>query len=389
LIRYSKWVLNLQFTVYKTCFLQFPNPKIVPKSVLLILFFLSSPPLLAQQAFKGMEGLFTEPKHYIINHTDEPPVIDGNINELEWQKTAWTDEFVDIEGSSKPVPIYPTRVKMLWDDSCLYIAAKITDPNVWATLRNHDDIIFRDNDFEVFIAPYNSTQPYFEIEVNAINTIFDLLLTKPYRNGGDPIISWDVKGLRSATKIQGTLNDPSDADSGWTVEMAIPFKSIIAGNMTMPPTPGALWRINFSRVEWDTKIVDGKYIKLTDAAGKPLPEHNWVWSPQGVINMHYPERWGYLEFSGKLSDSISFTFPSKEKQKQYLWLIYYKQHLWHEKHYSYASSLADLGIDSKVTIDGILNTLNLEATTSQFTASIVDAGKKTAFSIDQEGVVKP
>ena len=77
--------------------------------------------------------------------------------------------------------------------------------------------------------PSNTTQPYYEIEVNALNTIFDLLLNKPYRNEGKPIISWDVKGLRSAVKIQGALNDASDKDEGWTVEMAIPFKSISLG----------------------------------------------------------------------------------------------------------------------------------------------------------------
>jgi len=30
--------------------------------------------------------------------------------------------------------------------------------------------------------------------------------------------------------------------------------------------------------------------------GKPIPEFNWVWSPIGVINMHVPNRWGYLYF---------------------------------------------------------------------------------------------
>jgi hypothetical protein len=29
-----------------------------------------------------------------------------------------------------------------------------------------------------------------------------------------------------------------------------------------------------------------------------LAEDNWVWSPQGLINMHVPERWGWVEFAG-------------------------------------------------------------------------------------------
>ena len=110
---------------------------------------------------------------------------------------------MDIEGSLKPNPPLQTKVKMLWDDSCLYIAAQINDPGVWATLTHHDDIIFRDNDFEVFINPNNTTHQYFELEFNALNTVFDLFLNKPYRNGGNAMINWNAEGLRSAVKIAG------------------------------------------------------------------------------------------------------------------------------------------------------------------------------------------
>lgn len=85
----------------------------------------------------------------------------------------------------------------------------------------------------------------------------------------------------------------------WTVEMAIPFAALQNNNAPPYPAKNALWRINFSRVQWDTEIVEGKYRKkISPATGRPFPEHNWIWSPQGAINMHYPERWGYLRFAG-------------------------------------------------------------------------------------------
>jgi hypothetical protein len=341
----------------------------------------------AQSEFKGLEHLFTQPESYVVYHTDHPPVIDGNINELVWQQAAWTNEFADIEGAAMPKPAFPTKVKMLWDDSCLYIAAQITEPQVWATLKSHDDIIFHDNDFEIFIDPANTTQPYFEIEANAYNTIFDLLLNKPYRDGGNPLIGWDLKSLRSAVKIQGTLNDPSDIDEGWTLEMAIPFKSISTGNRVFAPREGALWRINFSRVEWDTKVVNGKYIKLKDTSGKPLPEHNWVWSPQGVVNMHYPERWGYLQFSRQAAGSVTFNLPYPEQQKKYLWLIYYRQKQWYKMHHNYATTLQELGINDHISINKKDNTLKLEATNHQFMALITDSENKVTWAINQDGFV--
>ena len=50
--------------------------------------------------------------------------------------------------------------------------------------------------------------------------------------------------------------------------------------------------MNFSRVEWQPRIVAGRYEKVPNTR-----EDNWVWSPQGVIDMHLPDRWGYVEFS--------------------------------------------------------------------------------------------
>jgi len=341
----------------------------------------------AQQEFKPFGNLFTNPQSYVVTHTNTPPVIDGDVNDAVWQQVPWTDDFRDIEGDLKPNPPLRTKVKMLWDDSCLYIAAQIYDPAVWATLKHHDDIIYHDNDFEVFIDPNKTGHQYFEIECNALNTIFDLFLNKPYRNNGNAMIGWNAEGLKSAVKIQGTLNDPSDTDQGWTLEMVVPFKSISLGDNVQIPHDGTLWRINFSRVEWDTRVVDGKYIKLKDSTGRNLPEHNWVWSPQGVINMHFPERWGYLQFSKGNTNNTVFTLPYSEQQKRYLWLLYYHQKQWQQEHGTYATSIKKFGLKSKMNIGDKINTLQMEATAHQFVAFITDKTDNITWSINQEGLI--
>jgi hypothetical protein len=341
-----------------------------------------------QSPFKTFANLFTIPKSYVVSYVKRTPVIDGDISDAVWQQAQWTDDFVDIEGDIKPKPPLQTNVKMLWDDSCLYIAAQIHDPNVWATLKQHDDIVFRDNDFEVFINPNNSTHQYFEIEYNALNTVFDLFLNKPYRNGGVAMINWNAEGLRSAVKIQGTLNDPLDTDKGWTLEMAIPFRAISLGNNIQVPGDGTLWRINFSRVEWDAKRLNGKYVKLKDNAGHNLPEHNWVWSPQGVVDMHWPERWGYLQFSKGNINNTSFTLPYFEQQKRYLWLIYYLEHRWHDEHHAYVSSLKKFSLKNNVMINKNSNTLQVEATRYQFMALITDKKNKITWTINEEGLIR-
>nr|WP_315258938.1 carbohydrate-binding family 9-like protein [uncultured Duganella sp.] len=213
-----------------------------------------------------------------------PIHIDGKLDDAAWRNAPWTADFVDIEGDSKPRPKYRTRVKMLWDDQYLYIAAEMEEPDVKATLTQRDSVIFKDNDFEVFIKPLPDTDSYYEFEINALNTGWDLFLPKPYNQDGQPDNSWDIQGLKTAIAVQGTLNNPKDKDRGWSVEIAYPLSAFASRQAVPQPRDGTTWRINFSRVEWTT--------------GKPK-EDNWVWSPQGVIDMHVPERWGFLQFLGR------------------------------------------------------------------------------------------
>jgi hypothetical protein len=254
--------------------------------------------------------------------------IDGRITETAWNLAPWSDEFLDIEGSAKPRPRFRTRMKMLWDSRSLYIAAELQDPNVTGTISTRDSVVFHDNDFEVFIDPDGDQLNYGELELNALNTVWDLRLPRTYSAGGQPDDGWTLHGLRTAVWIDGSLNDQSSPDNGWTLEIAIPWTSLAslhhpnqpvrralregsllrgyeivpdetANNnappapVTMPPAPGDVWRMNFSRVQWPE---DSR-----DENGKRLPgirEDNWVWSPQGVVDMHRPETWGRVTFAG-------------------------------------------------------------------------------------------
>lgn len=242
------------------------------------------------------------PKKYACNKTENTIVIDGKADEKDWEKAKWTDEFCDIEGDRKPKPLYSTRVKMLWDKTHLYVYAQLNEPHLWATIKERDAVIFQENDFEVFIDPDGDRQNYYEFEMNALNTVWDLLLTKPYNELGKPITSWNIKGLKSAVDLHGTLNNASDRDSCWTLEIAFPFTAFAESNTSFPPKPGDQWRINFSRVEWSIDWQQDRYVKRKNQeTGRNLPEFNWVWSPQGAVNMHLPSQWGFLVFRNAAS----------------------------------------------------------------------------------------
>jgi hypothetical protein len=360
------------------------------QNISFLCFFLFFTNFLAfsQSKFSNKEDLLSTPRQYTVVFNPIAPVVDGKLNDAVWQNVPWTEYFKDIEGDKRQAPTWNTRAKMTWDDQGLYIAAELLDPHVWAYLKNYDDIVFYDNDFEIFIDPDNDTHRYYEFEVNALNTMFDLFMPKPYRNGSGAMIVYNTPGMKWAVDVQGTLNDPSDTDKGWTTEIFIPFSALTIGNSPKIPIDGDFWRINFSRVEWDTEVKDGQYVKKKDTNGKNLPEHNWVWSPQGVVNMHFPERWAYLFFSKKDAGlpETTFSIPYSEEQKKHLWHAYYLQKDYFQKNNAYASSLSKLGIDNLTfTIDGKENKLWMEATSRQFMVYI-SAGADV-YTLNDEGLV--
>lgn len=260
------------------------------RGILLILFFLFSWISILAQVGHSL------PRNYISYKTNHPPVIDGKINRSEWKNATWSEYFEDI---SLPVkPLMKTRMKMLWDDEYLYIAAQLEEKDLWATLQNHDDIIFRDNDFEIFIDPNNDASNYFEIEINALGTVMDLFMHKTYKRGGPMDMKWNTTGMKSAVYMKGTLNNNSDVDKYWAIEMAIPFSCLARPGRIYKPEVNATWRINFSRVQWQLIPNGQSYVKKKNPDGTRIPEYNWVWSPQGIIDMHVPEKWGYLTFAG-------------------------------------------------------------------------------------------
>jgi hypothetical protein len=303
-----------------------------------------------------------EPKGYVCYRAAETVEIDGDLRKAVWQAAAWTDDFVDIEGDLRPLPRFRTRAKMLWDDRYFYVAVEMEEPHVWATLTERDTVIFQDNDFEVFIDPDGDNHLYYELEVNALNTVWDLLLPKPYRDGGPAINGWDIAGLKTAVQVQGTLNDPTDMDRGWTVEIALPWTALKeCTHQSAPPHHGDQWRVNFSRVEWQIDIVEGEYRKVAGTR-----EDNWVWSPQGVVDMHRPEHWGYVQFSTEEAGTTPFLPDPALHVRQQLMQVYYHQRAFRKEHGRYATHWFELGEGWQ---NGSGGPLSLETTSIGFVAS--------------------
>jgi hypothetical protein len=247
-------------------------------------------------------------RQYVCRRVAAPLDLGSDDPDEGWNALPWSDAFVDITGLETLTPRFRTRVRMGWDERFLYVNADMEEPHVWGTITEKNAVMFEDNDFEIFIDPDRDGLNYYEFEINALGSIWELSLPKPYGEGGKPRLGCNIEGLVSRVRVTGTLNDPTDVDEGWTVEVAIPWAGLAeyheAGGC--PPRPGDRWCINFSRVQWRHDVIDGHYVRIPPH-GTPLaeslnpeeqqhPEDNWVWSPQGAVNMHLPKRWGELVF---------------------------------------------------------------------------------------------
>ena len=322
------------------------------------------------------------PLGYVTYRAPGPIAVDGRLDDEGWRGVPWTDPFVDIEGDARPRPRFRTRAKLCWDDAYLYIAADLEEPDVWGTLTAHDAVIFQDNDFEVFIDPDGDNHNYYEFEINALNTGWDLRLVKPYRDGGPALNEWEIPGLKTAVHVRGTLNDPTDVDEGWSVEIALPWA--VLGEFTSmdcPPRDGDRWRVNFSRVEWRHLVADGRYARVPETR-----EDNWVWSPQGVVDMHRPATWGEVQFSTGPIGAVPFTPDPAVPARDFLNEVYEAQRLYREEHGEWAGSLRVLGLE----LSEGLHSFRLEATADGYRRDAVSssADGDRRWTIRQDSLLK-
>jgi len=330
------------------------------------------------------KNAYLPPKGYVAYRAIQPIQVDGKLDDEAWKAAPWTDDFVDIEGDFRIKPRFRTRVKMLWDDQYLYLGAELEEPHVQGTYTKRDSPIFHeDNDFEVFLNPDGNNHNYAELEMNARGTAWDLRLQKPYRDGGKAEDAWDIPGLKSAVHVEGTINNPRDIDKGWTIEIAIPWAitGALNGKPSAEPRDGDQWRINFSRVQWRFDIDQGKYVRRKDRR-----EDNWVWSPQGVVNMHQPELWGYVQFSTAPPGTAAFRPDPAGPAKHLLHQIYHGQRAFHNEHKRFAGTLEELKL-ADLRHESLLAPLALALTPDGFQATAEvrgDAGRVERWHIGSD-----
>ena len=245
---------------------------------------------------------------------------------------------------------------MLWDDEFLYVCAILeSDFEIVCTFTERNSPIFqRDSDFEIFVDAAGSCHAYKELEVNAANVVWNLMLDRPYADGGGEHSArvaapgdarhYEVRAQRSATRLlRGALN--SGGGGAWAVEMALAHEETVArqGSAARRPAVGGRWRVNFSRVERRGEV-------------------NWTWGPQvvweprtrryeGKVNMHLPDAWGHVEFAppnaeasaGQSAEAAAAVAAEPAAVARGAAMgVYYAMHAHREAHGSFAKTIDEM-----------------------------------------------
>jgi hypothetical protein len=208
-------------------------------------------------------------------HTAKPPVIDGKLDDEVWKAAP----VVTLQGSLDGRPVTRrTDVRLLWDETNVYVAFDAEDPDIWGTKLKKDDDIYNEEACEVFFDADGDGATYNELQVSPHNTNFDASFVAR-RSDLAEAMKWE-SGMKTAVQVKGTLDDPSDTDERWTVEMAIPIANL---NHVphVPPLKGDVWRFNAYRLE---HLVRGKQIE------------GQSFSPTFVGDFHALPRFGKLFF---------------------------------------------------------------------------------------------
>jgi hypothetical protein len=216
---------------------------------------------------------------YDCPFSESPIVVDGDLNEPVWEKAETVSFFVPV---SLKVPISRTEAKVAYDRDFLYVAFKAYDEDVWGLLTERDSATYTEDVLEVFFKTHPDKDPYFSFEMNVRNAVMDAFVRK--RNAAGSIMrwsQWDCAGLQMASKIKGTVNNWTDRDEYWILEVAIPFRSIptLGGSA---PVKGARWLFNLARFDYSIYLPKGQELSAS--------------APLSAVSFHLFEEWTELVF---------------------------------------------------------------------------------------------
>ncbi|HEV2881124.1 MAG TPA: DUF5916 domain-containing protein [Pyrinomonadaceae bacterium] len=144
---------------------------------------------------------------------DAAPVIDGKLDEEVWKRASVLKDFYQIQPGDNIAPSKATEAWLGYDAKFLYFAVRAYDEpdKVRATVARRDDVFGEDN-VRIFLDTFNDQRKAYVLGFNPLGVQQDGVMTEGQGTDFSVDIVMESKGVLTA--------------DGWTLEVAIPFKSL-------------------------------------------------------------------------------------------------------------------------------------------------------------------
>jgi hypothetical protein len=156
-------------------------------------------------------------------------VVDGVLNEEDWQKATAVSHFLQAEPLPGQAASENTEVRVLYDDVAMYVGVWLADANpagIVTTSERRDAFLGDQDSFQVVFDTFRDRQNGFVFGTNASGVQYDAQIRNQVTN-----VSWD-----GSWEVQTRRSE-----NGWTAEFRIPLRTLRYG-----PSPQT-WGVNFTR----------------------------------------------------------------------------------------------------------------------------------------------
>jgi hypothetical protein len=152
-------------------------------------------------------------KPIVVPRFDKPPVIDGKLDDEVWKQAVVLKDFLQTNPGDNIAPSKPTEMMMGYDARTLYLAFHCYDEpdKVRASVTKRDEVFGEDN-VRVYLDTFNDQRRAYILGFNPLGVQADGIMTEGSGTDFSIDIVMESKGMITS--------------DGWTLEVAIPFKSL-------------------------------------------------------------------------------------------------------------------------------------------------------------------
>ncbi len=210
-------------------------------------------------------------------------IIDGKLDKVWEQAELRTFDYFYL--TEKKEDKQKTTFRMLWDDENIYLFYQAKDQFINAAETKRDGAPYLDDCAEVFFIPAPEVENIhycFEMNVNKAKN--DLVWVNNFQRNNSIVIKEYNPEFKVEVKINGSLNNNTDIDKGWTMEVAIPHKAFRGATKFHPIKQGNKWAFLALR----------QYRDVSEIGKRSMTTLFPIYHIEKDV--HQPEMFGLMEF---------------------------------------------------------------------------------------------